>query len=107
MPELSRGERTESFLETATPTNVNTPIRLDPFRKALLEKKGLNKAITLDEEQQKVHSRLFQIMGPLAAAWHGLQTVVRQDGEEPNPEIILKNLTDSVTKWHTKGGLPY
>ena len=36
-------------------------------------------------------------MGPLAAAWHGLQSVVRQeDGEEPDPENILKNLTDSV-----------
>ena len=65
--------------------------------KALLEKKGLNRAITLDEEQQKVHFRLFQIMGPLAAARHGLQSVVRQeDGEEPDPENILKNLTDSV-----------
>ena len=61
--------------------------------KALLEKKGLNRAITLNEEQQKVHSRLFQIMGPLAAAWHGLQSVVRQeDDEEPDPEKILKNL---------------
>ena len=65
--------------------------------KALLEKKGLNRAITLNEEQQKVHSRLFQIMGPLAAAWHCLQSVVRQeDDEEPDPEKILKNLTDSV-----------
>ena len=61
----------ESFLETPTPKIINTPIKLDPFMKALLEKKGLNRAITLDEEQQKVHSRLFQIMGPLAAAWHG------------------------------------
>ena len=87
----------ESFLETPTPKNINKPIKLDPFMKALLEKKGLNRAITLDEEQQKVHSRLFQIMGPLAAAWHGLQSVVRQeDDEEPDPEKILKNLTDSV-----------
>lgn len=51
-------------------------------------------------------------MGPLAAARHGLQTVVRQEnGEEPNPEIILKYLTESVgtshkQKSHTKGGLP-
>ena len=36
-------------------------------------------------------------MGTLAAARHDLQTVVRQeDGEEPNPEIILKYLTEFV-----------
>ena len=51
----------------------------------------------MDEEQQKVHYRLVQIMGPLASEWHGLQSVVRQeDDEEPDPEKILKNLTDSV-----------
>ena len=87
----------EVFMETGTPKNVKVPTKLDPFMKALLEKKGLNKTVTLDEEQQKVHNRLFRVMGPLSAAWHGLQTVVGQeDGEEPNPTVILKNLNNAV-----------
>ena len=40
----------EPFLATLPPTNIKVPLKLDPFMKTLLEKKGNNKVVTLDEE---------------------------------------------------------
>jgi len=57
------------FLTTATPSNVKGATKLDPFMKALLEKRGLNRTVSVDDEQQKIHQKLFQVMGPLSAAW--------------------------------------
>ena len=87
----------EEFLTTNTPTNVKGATKLDPFLKSLLDKKGLNRTISVDDEQQKIHQKLYQVMGPLSAAWATLQEVVNAE-EEPthDPEIVLKHLNDSI-----------
>jgi len=89
----------EEFLTTATPSNVKGATKLDPFMKALLEKRGLNRTVSVDDEQQKIHQKLFQVIGPLSAAWWSLQEVV--NGEENNeneqpPEVILQHLNNSI-----------
>ena len=86
----------EEFLETPVPSNINTPTKLDPFMRVLLEKKNLNKVISVDDEMAKIHSRLFDLMGPLGKAWTDMQACVGDDGEDPDPADILKLLNQSV-----------
>ena len=87
----------EEFLEVPVPSNLDYPTKLDPFMKALLEKKGLNKTLSVDDEMQKLHSRLFQIMGPLGKAWSSIQSITQSDEEEgPDPEEILKDLNSTI-----------
>ena len=64
----------DEFKEVTMPKNLNTPTRLDPFMKAVLEKRGHNKIISVDEEWQKVHSKLYEISGPLGMMWTQVQT---------------------------------
>ena len=49
----------EEFMSIPIPSNVKAATKLDPFKKALMEKKGLNKIICQYNEHQKVHERLF------------------------------------------------
>ena len=56
----------EEFKEVTVPKNLNTPTKLDPFMKALLEKRGYNKIFLLDEEWQKLYSKLYSSVVLLA-----------------------------------------
>ena len=83
----------EEFTEIPVPGNVNVPTKLDPFMKVLLEKKGLNKSVSVDEEMEKLHNRLYQMAGPLGKAWSSIQRYVQRDSEDgPDPEETLQSL---------------
>ena len=51
----------DEFMSTATPSNLKEATKLDPFIKTLLEKKGLNKTVSMDDEQQKIHEKLSKV----------------------------------------------
>ena len=85
----------DEFMSTATPSNLKEATKLDPFMKTLLEKKGLNKTASMDDEQQKIHEKLFKVMGPLSAAWWAVQEVVNGE-KDPDPAEVLKHLNDSI-----------
>ena len=55
----------------------------------------MNKLISQDNENQKIHERLFQAMGPLVSAWSTMQEVVNED-KEIEPEIVLDGLNDAI-----------
>ena len=85
----------EEFTSTPAPKNISAATRLDPFIKALLEKKGLNKIVSQDGENQKIHDKLYSVLGPLSAAWLKLQDVVNDD-VEIDPGEVLGHLNDAV-----------
>ena len=85
----------DEFMSTATPSHLKEATKLDPFMKTLLEKKGLNKIVSMDDEQQKIHEKLFKVMGPLSAAWWAVQEVVNGE-KDPDPAEVLKHLNDSI-----------
>ena len=87
----------EDFTTIPAPSNVKAPTKLDPFIKALVEKKGLNKVISQDGEHQKIHEKLYQVMGPLSSAWTKLQDVVNEkENAENEPESVLKNINEAI-----------
>lgn len=64
----------EEFTKVPAPKNLKMPIKLDHFMRSLLEKKGFNKLISIDEEMQKIHQKLYQITGPLGLVWSSIQS---------------------------------
>ncbi|XP_066916004.1 uncharacterized protein [Clytia hemisphaerica] len=88
----------EVFTTIQPPKNIKTATKLDPFMKALLDKKGLHKIVSQDNENQKIHERLFQVLGPLSSAWQKMQDVVNggDEVEEIDPATVLGNLNDAV-----------
>ena len=86
----------EEFTTTAAPNNIKGALKLDPFMRTLLERKGMNRVLSIDDEQQKIHEKLFQVMGPLSAAWLAVQNVVNGEEEDPDPDTVLKHLNDSL-----------
>ena len=86
----------EEFKEINTPKNVPVPTKLDPFMKALLEKRGHHKVVSADEEWQRVHSRLYEITGPLGKVWSQVQTYLHTEEENLDPEEVLGQLNASI-----------
>ena len=73
----------EEFVETTTPKNVKVPIKLDPFMKALLEKKGLNKTVSMKNSRRYMldSSRswdLCQQRGTVSKQWWDRKMVMNQ-----------------------------
>ena len=62
--------------------------------RALMEKKGKNRLVSVDDELQKVHHRLIQALGPLGKVWSEVQDYVTGDAEEDTlePEKVVNNL---------------
>lgn len=67
----------------------------------MLEKNGHYKSLSIDDELQKIHNKLYQITEPLGWTWGAIQQhMVKQDDEEedsgPDPELIVKYINDSI-----------
>ena len=56
------------------------------------------KIVSQDNENQKIHEKLFQVLGPLTSAWQKMQDVVNggDEVEEIDPGTVLGNLNDAV-----------
>ena len=77
----------EQFLEIQPPSNIKQPCKLDYFMKSLLEKKGNNRLLSCDEELSKLHTCLYQAMGPLTKVWSDIQYYVTcQTDHDIDPE---------------------
>ena len=72
----------EVFSNVSIPSNVSTATKLDPFMKALLERKGMQKVISMDEELQKLHNKLYSVMGPLGKVWKDTQDFLQNEDDE-------------------------
>jgi len=87
----------EEFLEIPVPKNINTPTKLDPFMKVWLEKKRLNRVVSVDEQMQRLHQKLYLVTGSLGRVWSSIQQYVQgEEEEELDPEEVLANLNASV-----------
>ena len=86
----------EVFLEIPVPKNINTPTKLDPFMKVWLEKKRLNRVVSVDEEMQRLQQKLYLVTGPLGRVWSSIQQYIQGNEEELDPQEVLTNLNASV-----------
>lgn len=89
----------EEFQETPSPQNINQPTKLDPFMRVLLKKKGQNKVISIDDEMDKIHDKLYQILGPLVSALYEMQNRLSKESDEGmnvDPESILRHLNNAI-----------
>ena len=88
----------EQFLEVPAPKNFDSQQKMDPFMRALLEKRGKNRLVSVDDELQKVHHRSIQALGPLGKVWSDIQDFVTGNSEEESlePEKVVTNLNSAV-----------
>jgi len=45
----------------------------------------------MDEEMERLHSRLYQATGPLGKVWAGIQRYIQGEEEGPGPEEVLED----------------